>query len=98
MTLTAALRSKAAYRAWLCAAILVAALGFWIGPGRFIFYATGNGMPNDASIISTNWVAGLWLIIFTFALLLYKVKALWFLLIAPFALYWPLMWLIYGHI
>jgi hypothetical protein len=74
----------------------IAAAGFWVGPGRFAVYARGNGMPNAEALRLCTYFASAWVAWFVVSLLIYRRKALWLLLLAPFAILWPTMFLING--
>jgi hypothetical protein len=86
-----ALRSPHAFGAVLAVAVAIAALGFWVGPVRWVMYARGNGMPDTETLRLCSHLAAAWVVVFVLSVPPFRARALWFLLSAPFALYWPLM-------
>ena len=93
------LRSAPNQRAFFLAvwmSLLVAALGFYLGPGRFLLSGSGSYLPNGSSLKLCTYLAAAWVVIFLLSAFSFKRKALWLLLAAPFALYWPLMWGLVG--
>jgi hypothetical protein len=76
---------------------LVATYGFWIGPLSWIIYNTGNDIPNGEATDLSIWIGWLWLGIFSVTVVRCKKMALWLLLLAPFALFWPCMWIFVGR-
>lgn len=84
--------------AWvICGGLAVAAVAFYWGPLRFIIYAPPGYLPDDEALTVSVWLGWLWIAIFVGALYFARWRALWLLLAAPFALYWPAMWIFVGH-
>ena len=80
-----------AFPSWLAASIAVAVLGFALGPARwFIFFGTTEIGFNKVVLIC-DVLAVLWLGLFVFGLLRYRLRAQWILLCAPFVLLWPII-------
>jgi len=82
---------------WIIGSIVAAAVAFWCGPLRFIVYAGPNDVPDGQSIAFSIWFGWIWIAIFLGCLFFAKWRALWLLILAPFALYWPAMWIFVGH-
>lgn len=82
---------------WIVAAIAAALLAFWWGPLRFILYAPSGYVPDSPALEVSVWLGWAWIAIFVAALYFVRWRALWLLLLAPFALYWPAMWIFVGH-
>lgn len=78
------------------ASISIAAFAFWYGPGRVMIamQAPGAfGVPDDAAvIIDTIWLGWLWIFSFAAAAVSCRWRSLALLVIAPFALFYPSMW------
>ena len=74
----------------------VAAVGFWIGPGRFLAYAGPNDVPDAWLISICIYVAWAWIALIFVLLARFKWRALWALIGAPAVLFWPYMWVVYA--
>lgn len=72
---------------------LIAAIGFWIGPGRFLAFAGPNEVPSSDIISYCIWTAWIWTLVVIIAILVYQWRALVALLGAPFVLFWPYVWI-----
>ena len=77
-------------------ALLIAAAGFWVGPGRWLIHDRGNDVPNAETLRLCSHLAAAWVAVFVVSLSLFRARALWLLLTAPFALWWPLTFGIVG--
>jgi hypothetical protein len=77
--------------------IAVAAVAFLWGPLRWFLYAGSNDIPDSYNLARSVWLGWTWIGTFGTTLLICKWRALWLLLAAPFALYWPAMWIFIGH-
>src|SRR5208282_4015545 len=87
-------RPRLSFRVALGISVFIAALGFWVGPGRWLVFAGPNDVPDVETLDRCTWVAMIWTIFFFYCAFLFRRKALWFLLFAPFAAFWPTMfWL-----
>ena len=82
---------------WIIGAVAVAAVAFYWGPVRWFVYDSGNDVPNSETVAVSIWLGWLWIAIFIGAACFARSRALWLLLAAPFALYWPAMWIFVGH-
>jgi hypothetical protein len=82
---------------WIICSIIAAAVACWWGPLRFIIYAGPNDVPTGNSIALSVWLGWIWIATFLGSLFFEKWRALWLLILAPFALYWPAMWIFVGH-
>lgn len=72
---------------------LIAAIGFWIGPGRYFLFAGPYDVPSRVIVSYCTWTAWLWALFALTALLVYRWRAVPVLLGAPFVLFWPFMWI-----
>jgi hypothetical protein len=83
---------------WVAASVslIIAAVGFWVGPGRWLAFASGNGVPNAETLRYCTYFALAWIAWFVLCAFRYRWKALWFLPLAPFAILWPAMFLLNG--
>ena len=82
---------------WIVCSIIAATVAFWWGPLRFIIYAGPNDVPTGQSIALSVWLGWFWIATFVGSLFFGRLRALWLLILAPFALYWPAMWIFVGH-
>ena len=73
---------------------LIAAFGFWIGPGHFLAFAGPNDVPSTELISWCIWLAWIWTSIVVIAILVYQWRACLALLGAPFVLFWPYVWIV----
>jgi hypothetical protein len=89
-------RLRARFWAGALISATIAAAGFWVGPGRFVIYAHGVGVPSGQTLLLCTYFALAWVAWFAACVLLYRWKALWLLLLAPFAILWPTMFLTNG--
>jgi hypothetical protein len=78
---------------WIFASAAIAGFAFAIGPLRWILSDRGNDVPLADSLFVSVWVGWIWIATFVGAIWTARWKALWLLLAAPFALYWPMMWI-----
>jgi hypothetical protein len=85
-------------RFWVALVVsaIIAVAGFWVGPGLWLAYDRGSDVPNGQTLLTCTYFALAWVVIFLLAVFIYRWKALWLLLFAPFALLWPTMFLING--
>jgi hypothetical protein len=85
--------------AWFIASIAIAAIAFWIGPGRLLSYNIdgGNGIPSADSVAYSIWLGWAWILTLIGAAIVKRRKAIYLLLLAPLVLYWPLMWIYVGQ-
>jgi hypothetical protein len=81
----------------VCASVVVALAGFLIGPARWVLYSRGNSLPSAETLGLCIWLGWLWIAIFVGASAWYRRRSLWLLLGAPFALWWPFMWIFVSH-
>ena len=72
---------------------LIAAAGFWIGPGSFLAFAAPGDIPSRAMISYCTWIAWIWVLFAVTAILIYRWRAAVILLGAPFVLLWPYVWI-----
>jgi hypothetical protein len=77
----------------LAIAFLFAALGFWFGPARALF-ASAEAASNLGTVTLCIWIGWFWIGVCVSALVLHGKRALWLLPGAPFALIWPLLWVV----
>ena len=84
------------FRWFVFLSAVLAAAGFWIGPGRWLAYAGSGDVPDLALLRLCTCFALSWFAVFIVSILRYRWRALWQLLFAPFALLWPGMFLIHG--
>jgi hypothetical protein len=84
-------------RGWIIASIVATAVAFWWGPLRFIIYAGPGDVPTSHAVALSVWLGWIWIAIFLGSLFFAKWRALWLPILAPFALYWPAMWIFVGH-
>jgi len=82
------------FRLTLFLTYAVALFGFAIGPLRFAWVARGNDMPSSGMLVQCSMVALVWIALAIYATFAYRVRALWILLGAPLALYWPGMFFV----
>src|SRR5438477_281430 len=54
-------------------------------------------VPDGQSIALSIRLGWIWIAIFLGSLFFAKWRALWLLILAPFALYWPAMWIFVAH-
>jgi hypothetical protein len=80
---------------WLVITLVVAMLAFWLGPLRFL--ARGNDVPDSGAVALSIWLAWIWIGVLIAAIIFRGRRALWFLVQAPFVLYWPGMWIFVAH-
>jgi hypothetical protein len=73
----------------LLVSLLDAATGFWWGPGRGMAYVVRGYVPEAETIQVCDDLAVVWLVIFLASQVVYRKRALWQLLGAPFVLLWP---------
>ncbi len=88
MTARSVDRMKAnGFKIWLLGSLLIAALGFWLGPGRWLMLPPGFVAKN---VVMTEciWLSWLWVAVFVTAVIRYRRRALRLLAGAPFALLW----------
>jgi hypothetical protein len=78
---------------WLVVSLLVAATGFWWGPGRWLAFAGPNDVPTSEILSLCIKIGWLWLATFVVAVVAYRRRALWLIVGAPFVLFWPVMWI-----
>jgi hypothetical protein len=45
---------------WFVASIVVAAIAFWVGPGSWLVYSGGNGIPSADSVAFSVWLGWIW--------------------------------------
>ena len=76
--------------------VIIAAAGFWIGPGRWFAFASSNGVPNAETLRYRAYFASAWIAWFAMTAFRYRWKALLLLPLAPFSIFWPTMFLING--
>lgn len=79
------------FSALLWASIMVSALGFLIGPVRWLVLSGPNDVPTYLTVVICNVIALIWLVLFVVIVIYYRYKALWLIFEAPFVLYWPMM-------
>jgi len=72
---------------------LIAAVGFWIGPGRFLAFGGPGDIPSPDIISYCTWIAWFWALFAVTAILIYQWRGLPALLGAPFVLFWPYVWI-----
>jgi hypothetical protein len=89
-------RQRLGFLSLLGLSVLVSASGFWVGPGRWIFYAGPNDVPNSQVIALCDWIGITWIVVFFLSVAMHPTKAILFLIPAPFVLYWPIMFAIRG--
>jgi hypothetical protein len=77
---------------FVVSSFLIAAVGFWIGPARYVLFAGPNDVPSPELISYCTWTAWLWVAFAVTAVLVYQWRAAVVLLGAPFVLFWPFMW------
>jgi hypothetical protein len=82
---------------WIIAGSIAALVACWWGPLRFLLYAPPGYLPDGDAITISVWLGWLWIAIFAGALYFVRWRALWLLPLAPFALYWPAMWIFVAH-
>ena len=82
---------------WLVITLVVAMLAFWLGPLRFLVFARGNDVPDSGAVALSIWLAWIWIGVLIAAIIFRGRRALWFLVQAPFVLYWPGMWIFVAH-
>jgi hypothetical protein len=70
---------------WIIGSIIDAAVAFWWD------------VPDGQSIALSIRLGWIWIAIFLGSLFFAKWRALWLLILAPFALYWPAMWIFVAH-
>jgi hypothetical protein len=85
------------FRLALILSFLIALAGFVLGPGRWLLFAGSNDVPNSNTISLCTGIALAWVILFCATAMIYRARALWFLLGAPFVLFWPIMFGIASH-
>ena len=85
-------------RFWIgiCASAVIAAVGFWVGPGRWLAYGGGNSLPDPETLRLCTYLAVAWLLVFLGAVPVYRLRSLWLLPLAPVATFWPVMFLLNG--
>ncbi len=83
--------------AWIFGGIAVAGVALYWGPLRWLIYAPPGYVPDGNTITISIWLGWLWIAIFIGAVCFVRWRALWLLLVAPFALYWPSMWIFVGR-
>jgi hypothetical protein len=83
--------------AWMIGGIAVAAVAFYWGPLRWLLYAPPGYVPDGYMVTISIWLAWIWIAIFIGAVAFARWRALWLVLVAPFALYWPAMWIFVGR-
>jgi hypothetical protein len=93
--LASPLPQRFAVLAWACVSTSI--LAFLVGPVRWIIFARGNGLPNASSLTLCVWLGWLWIALFALACVQSPRRSLWLLLGAPFALWWPAMWIFNSH-
>jgi len=76
--------------------VVIAALGFWLGPLRWLLFGGGNGVPLPATISLCIFVAWGWLAVFVAGLFLCRARALWLLVEVPLVLYFPATFILSG--
>ena len=82
----------------LLVSLLVAATGFWWGPVRSIPYIVRGQVPGAEMLHVCNEFAVVWLVIFLASVVIYRKRALWQLLGAPFVLLWPVGFAVAGFV
>jgi hypothetical protein len=83
---------------WIVVSIAVAVLAFYIGPLQWFIGNRGNDIPSINAVARSVWLGWLWIGTFVAALYFRRWRALWLLFAAPFALYWPAMWIFVAHV
>jgi hypothetical protein len=88
---------RRSYIGALLISVGLAVLAFCVGPGSYALHLFGgssaNIVPASRIISICIWIAWLWIFEFAVALALYRWRTLWLLLVAPLALWWPVMWI-----
>ena len=79
------------------AATIAALVALWWGPIRFLLYALPGDVPDGEAVAVSVWLGWIWIAIFVGALYFVRWRGLWLLPSAPFALYWPAMWIFVAH-
>jgi hypothetical protein len=69
---------------------LVAVTGFWEGPGRHLAHGGPNDLPTAETLAICDRLAVIWCIILMASVAIFRKRALWQLLGAPFVLIWPI--------
>jgi hypothetical protein len=77
--------------------IVVAITAFGTGPLLWFLLESGNDIPSSNNVALSIWLGWIWIGTFVAALFARGRRALWLLIAAPFALYWPAMWIFAGH-
>ena len=74
---------------------VIAALGFGVGPLRWMILA--NDAAPAAGVVSICiWIAWLWLAVFTTSIVSLRLRSIWLLFEAPFVLAFPLEFIANG--
>ena len=81
------------HKYWLLGSIALTVLAFALGPFRWIAFSGENDVPTSGAVTLAIWLGWLWIGMFAVALVTVGKRAIWFLLQAPFVLYWPAMWI-----
>jgi hypothetical protein len=76
-----------------CTSVVVAIVGFLIGPIGWLIFDRGNDIPSSRTLELCIWSGWLWIALFALACVQSPRRSLWLLLAAPFALWWPGMWI-----
>lgn len=87
-------RARDGFRIFAVSSILAATLGVWCGPGRMLVFAYRNDVPSAETISGCIWLAWLWLATVAAALAIYRWRAVWLLIPAPFVLFWPVLFIV----
>jgi hypothetical protein len=78
---------------WLVISAALAVLAFGLGPLRWLIFADGGDVPDSYALSLAIWLGWAWIFSFAVAVANVGCRAFWLLLAAPFALYWPFMWI-----
>ena len=82
---------------WLIGLFILTVLDLGVGPLWYLMFNRGNDVPEAGILDLSIWLGWLWIVVFVVAVWLGGRRALWLLLAAPFALYWPSMWIFVAH-